>query len=36
MTEALFDLLYIIHSVIQIILMLIVSIGGIGWIRKNK
>ena len=36
MTEALFDLLYIIHSVIQIILMLIVSIGGIVWIRKNK
>jgi len=36
MTEALFDLLYIIHSVIQIILMLIISIGGIVWIRKNK
>jgi hypothetical protein len=36
MTEALYDLLYIIDSVVKTILMLMM-IFGIGiWIRKNK
>ena len=36
MTEALFDLLYVIHSVIQIFLMLIMTVGVGFWIRRNK
>ena len=36
MTEALFDLLYVMHSVVQIVLMLIMIVGVGFWIRKNK
>ena len=35
MTEALYDLLYIIQAVVQIILMLTMTVGVVVWIRRK-
>jgi len=35
MTEALYDLLYIIQAVVQIILMLTMTVGVVFWIRRK-